>query len=108
MTKKLTLRKIELAGELGISAAAAVREQLLAALGDHATEIEVDLARVTEIDSAGVQLMVAAKQEAAARGKTLHFSAHSAAVVEVLDLLDLIAHFGDPVLLPGARQGDSA
>ncbi len=98
MSKKPSVQKIALAGEFSIFTATAIRDQLLAALGN-AQEVEVDLAQVTEIDSAGVQLMVAAKQEAAAQQKTLRFACHSQAVLDTLDLCDLTAYFGDPVLL---------
>ncbi len=94
-------RTVSLAGEVGIFSALAVREQLLCALSD-ADEVEVDLAQVTDLDSAGVQLMVAAKREAADHGKTLRFVSHSTAVIAILDLLGLTATLGDPVLLPGA------
>lgn len=51
--------------------------------------IDVDLSRVSEIDSAGVQLIVAARKQAFADGKEMRIVAHSAAVAEVLELLDL-------------------
>lgn len=89
---------LTLVGELTIFTAAASREQMLAALAA-ADEIEMDLSQVSEIDSAGLQLLVAAKREAALHGKVLHFSGHSAAVLDALDLTDLSAHFGDPVLI---------
>ncbi|MFA7267915.1 MAG: STAS domain-containing protein [Sterolibacterium sp.] len=87
-----------LAGEFTIFTAATMREQLLAGF-DGADEVEVDLAQVSEIDSAGVQLMVAAKQEAAAQKKVLRFSGHSSAVLDTIDLCSLAAYFGDPVLI---------
>ena len=98
MAKKQSAERVVLAGEFTIFSAAAICSQLLTAL-DAAKEIEVDLAQVTEIDSAGIQIMVAAKREAVARNKNLHFSGHSPAVLDTLDLTDLSAHFGDPVLL---------
>lgn len=98
MTNSLNMRRIALAGELCIFTAADIRAQLLAAF-DGVEEIEADLSQINEIDSAGVQLMVAAKLEAAARQKVLRFTCHSAAVLDILDLTDLTAHFGDPVLL---------
>lgn len=84
-------------GEFTIFAAQALKERLLAAL-DEGEELEVDLSRVSEMDSAGVQLMVAAKREATVRAKALRFTGHSPAVVDALDLCDLSNHFGDPVL----------
>lgn len=93
------IHRTAIEGELTIFTAQAVRERLLAALAAGG-EVEVDLSRVSEMDSAGVQLLVAAKREAAARRQPLHFTGHSPAVVDTLDLCDLSGHFGDPVLLP--------
>ncbi|MDD5249756.1 MAG: STAS domain-containing protein [Rhodocyclaceae bacterium] len=95
MSHPATVTRVAIAGEFSIFTAAAVRDQLLAALGG-AAEVEVDLAQVTELDSAGVQLMLAAKREAAAQDKVLRFTAHSAAVLDTLELCDLSAHCGGP------------
>lgn len=62
-------------------------------------DIEVDLSGVSEIDSAGLQIMVMLKLEAFVRDKTLRFIGHSAAVREIIDLCDLGAFFGDPVVI---------
>ena len=92
------LTHLEIKGELNIYTVAALRSQLLDAL-DAASEIEVDLSAVGEMDSAGMQLMVAAKREAAQRQKTLRFSGHSPAVFDVLELCKLGGHLGDPLLI---------
>jgi anti-sigma B factor antagonist len=89
---------IEIKGELSIYTVAALRQQLLDAL-DGAQEVEVDLSDVGEMDSAGMQLMVAAKREAALRDKALRFSGHSPAVFDVLELCKLSGHLGDPLLI---------
>lgn len=89
---------IEIKGELSIYTVAALRSQLLDAL-DGAAEVDVDLSEVSEIDSAGMQLMVAAKREAALRDKALRFSGHSPAVFDVLELCQLSGHLGDPLLI---------
>lgn len=88
-------------GELGIFTAREVQEQLLcacAAAGE-GDVIEIDLSAVSEIDSAGLQLMLAAKRQAAAAGRALRFAGHSPAVLEVIDLCDLAGQLGDPLLL---------
>ena len=57
---------VEIKGEMSIFTALAVRQQLLDALEQPgAATIEVDLASVSEVDSAGIQLLIAAKREAA-------------------------------------------
>jgi len=49
-----------------------------------------------------VQLLMLAKREANAAGRTLRLVGHSRAVLEAFELLDLAGHFGDPILLASA------
>lgn len=93
MSDQPAVHQVAIVGEFNIFTAVAVRDQLLGAL-EAADDVEVDLAQVTEIDSAGLQLMLAAQREAAQRNKTLRFAAHSPAVLDILDLTDLSARFG--------------
>ena len=64
-----------------------------------ATELEVDLSGVGEMDSAGFQLLVLLKREAATAGKQVSFSGHSPAVMRVLDLYNMASYFGDPLVI---------
>ena len=89
---------IEIKGELSIFTAAELRQQLLDALGSE-MDVEVDLSAVSEMDSAGMQLMVAAKREASVRNKSIRFTGHSPAVFDILELCDLSGHLGDPLLI---------
>lgn len=61
--------------------------------------LEVNLAGVTDIDTAGLQLLILIKREAARAGKTLGFVMHSNVVLEALELANLIGSFGDQVML---------
>ena len=88
-------------GEMSIYRAAELKDVLLAALQGQRV-LEIDLAQVSEIDSAGVQLLMMAKQAAHAKGAELRLVHHSPAVIEVFELLDLAGHFGDPLLVPAA------
>ena len=90
-------------GELTIYRAAELRITLQNALASK-PELELDLAAVTEMDSAGVQLLMAAKKTARAAQCELRLVGHSPAVLEVFETLDLAAHFGDPLLVPAARH----
>jgi anti-anti-sigma factor len=87
-----------LAGELTIYTAQELKGQLLAPF-DQCADLEIDLAGVSEIDSAGLQLLILLKQESLARGKTLRLTGHSPPVLEILDLCKLESFFGDPVLI---------
>jgi anti-sigma B factor antagonist len=102
MSTEQDVRRVSVSGDFTISNAEAIRTQLQEAI-ESAEDIEVDLTEVAEIDSAGLQIMVAAKREAGARHRSLRFAGHSTAVLDALDLLDLSAHLGDPVVL---RSGD--
>lgn len=90
--------RVVLDGEMTIYTAASMKERLLSPVLQH-DETEFDLAAVSEVDSAGLQLMIAAKTEAARHGRTLRFVAHSPAIVEMLELTNMASFFGDPLLL---------
>ncbi|HJV86091.1 MAG TPA: STAS domain-containing protein [Noviherbaspirillum sp.] len=95
---------LRIEGEMTIYQAAELKPALTALL-EQGDALEIDLSGVSEIDAAGVQLLVAAKKEALARRKELHLAAHSAAVVEAFELLDLGGFFGDPMMIgSGAEQ----
>ena len=67
--------------------------------GEH---IELDLSGVGRMDSAGCQLLIFAKREAGAAGKTLAIVAHSPAVQSLIECYNLAAWFGDPLVVPAA------
>jgi anti-anti-sigma regulatory factor len=60
---------------------------------------DIDLSGVTELDTAGVQLLMLAKKTALAEACTLRLVGHSAAVMEVFELLNIAAYFGDPLVM---------
>jgi len=84
-------------GELTIYRAAELWDALKAQLADvpEAACLEIDLSAVSEMDSAGVQLLLATKKSARASGRELRLAGRSAAVDEVLGTLRLDAHFAD-------------
>lgn len=85
-------------GEMTIYRASELKDMIGPALASN-QNIEIDLSLVTELDSAGLQLMLSSKIESAVRGTKLSFLGHSPAVREVLDLCDLGGFFGDPVVM---------
>ena len=98
--KKPQAPALTIAGEFNIFTAAAMKKRLLDTLAKgNAAEIEIDLSDVTEIDTAGLQLMIMTKREAAHRNIGVRFSGHSGPVLELIDLCDLTRFFGDPVLI---------
>jgi anti-anti-sigma factor len=90
--------RIAIDGELNIYRAADLKTLLLGEL-QRSTSLEVDLAGVTEVDSAGLQVLMLAKQTARADKRELRLSGHSPAVLDVFELLDLGAWFGDALLM---------
>lgn len=62
-------------------------------------ELEINLSKVSEIDTAGLQLLILIKREAAKTGKTLRLVMHSKPVLEILELTRLSQSFGDQIVL---------
>lgn len=96
-------------GELSIYSAMEQKEVLLQVL-ELADTAELDLSRLTLLDTAGLQLLLLARQEAARLGKPFSIVGQSAAVQEVLELCNLTGHFGDQVFIPStaAPAGEQA
>ena len=98
---KLDAHLMRIEGELTIYRAAELKDSLLAAVAAQ-PRVEVDLAGVTEFDTAGVQVLIVAKRAAKARLGELHLVGHSPVVLDVMELLDLAACFGDALVMPSA------
>jgi len=90
-----SLCKVALDGEVTIACVAELKARLAVAVLEHA-ETEVDLGGVEEMDTAGLQMMLAAKR---CEGKTVRFVNHSAAVLRLLELANLGQQLGDPLLI---------
>ena len=86
---------LRIEGEMTIYRAFELKQALLAGLEGSAA-VEVNLAGVTELDTAGVQLLMLARETAQAGQRELRLAALSPAVAEVLELLGLATYFGDP------------
>ena len=90
--------RIAIEGEMTIYRAADLKVEVLEALRKTPV-LEIDLSGVTELDTAGLQVLMLAKQTAAADQRELRLLQHSPAVMEILQMLDLVAFFGDAVLV---------
>ena len=89
---------LALEGELTIYRAADLKVEVLEALRKAAT-LEIDLSGVSELDTAGLQVLMLAKQTAQTEQRTLRLVQHSPAVLEIFEMLDMGAFFGDAVLI---------
>ncbi len=88
--------------DLTIYHALELKQKLLEALAAEQA-LELDLSRVTEIDTAGLQLLILAKREAGVLGKALAIVAHSPSVRQTIDFCNLATYFADPVLIPASH-----
>jgi len=87
-------------GEMTIYQASELKSALLDGIsGDNEQEIEINLSGVTEMDTAGFQLLVLAKREAIHRNKTLRLVSHGAVTLGIMDLYNMASYFGDPVVI---------
>ncbi len=92
------LLHIPIEGEMTIFRAQELREAIIPVISGN-DEIEIDLSNVTEVDAAGMQLMVSVKLEAILRGKTLRYVGHSKPIMDMIDLSGLGEFFGDQVII---------
>jgi ABC-type transporter Mla MlaB component len=83
--------------------AAEMKKELLPCL-ELGTELEINLSEVSEIDTAGFQLLLLTKREALDSGRPMRLVEHSSATLEVLDLFNMSFYFGDPVIMPRAAH----
>lgn len=84
--------KLRLDGELTIYHVAEANDALLKHL-DACQNLVIDLGNVSEIDTAGAQVLVVAKREAVRLGKNFSLGALSNNVAELIELYNLTAFF---------------
>ena len=89
--------------DMTIYNAAAQKKMLLEALAD-CEELDLDLSQVSDIDTAGFQILLLTKREAIKANKIVRLTAHSKAVTELLDLYNMGSYFGDPMVIPAKEQ----
>lgn len=94
--KQLDGRALRLAisGEMTIYHVLPLHQAVLASLVE-ADSIEVDLAGVTELDTAGVQQLCLLSREARAAGKPFRIDAESPVTREVFELYRLQGYFAE-------------
>lgn len=85
-------------GEMTIYTATECRNLLQQCL-QSCEQAEINLSGVTEIDSAGVQLLIQAKREGVRLGKSIKLVSHSPSVMEIIDLFQLAPEFGDMMII---------
>lgn len=86
-------------GDLTIYTAQQHKEQLLLAI-EQQSSVQIDLSEVTDIDTAGLQLLILARLESLRRSIPFSITGHTRAVLDIFDLCNLSGFFGDPVYIP--------
>ena len=89
MTASTASADLALGPELTIPFAAACHETLVQALAGSLGDLRLDLSGVTDVDSAGLQLLLCTRRSLVERGDALQISACSPAVVEALGVCGL-------------------
>jgi anti-anti-sigma factor len=79
---------VSIDGELTIYTAAELSAELLPRLGA-TPQMQIDLSQITEMDGAGLQLLIMVTREASKAGTALTLTGHSKAVLETLQLSGL-------------------
>ena len=93
---------LALGPELTIAHAAAWRDTLVDALCSRAGDLALDLSAVTDIDSAGVQLLLAMRRSINERGSALTLAGLSPAVADALAVFGLDHQLAAAGLAEGA------
>ena len=89
---------LHLSGDIVLSHAEEAKNLMLDALAG-CRELEVDLSQISDMDSAGLQLLIMLKRQARARQKVLRLVRHSETVIDMLETVNLVGYFGDPLVL---------
>ena len=97
------IRRLVIDNDLTIYNALEHKRALIAAL-DQAQVLELDLGQVGDIDSAGLQVLLLVKRESESADKKMRIVAHSSAVQEFVDFLNVAGYFGDPLVIPAKES----
>ena len=93
-------RRLVFDGPLTIYDAGALKVRLQAALQQADDDgMELDLAQVSEIDTAGLQLLLLTRRESQRLRRPLHIVAASAAVREAIGFCHLVDFFGEALAI---------
>jgi anti-sigma B factor antagonist len=101
--KKKGLVMLHIEGAMTIHTAAELKKELMKLIAKPC-EREIVLTEVSEMDTAGMQLLLLAKREATRHNTPLRLTGHSRAVLGVIDTYNLAAYFGDPIWISGGAK----
>jgi anti-anti-sigma factor len=90
-------------GDLTIYHAGEIKQRLIVGIRSGPV-LELDLTHVGEMDTAGFQLLALAKRESLRLDHALRIVGHSPAVLEVIEFFNMVAFFGDPLVIPASAN----
>lgn len=102
-TKKADIKRLPVKEDMTVYHAVAQKRQFLAAL-KATSHLELDLHGVTELDTAGLQLLMLLKREAVQHGKNLSMVGHGPRVQQIIGFCNLASVFGDPMVISAAAS----
>ncbi len=87
---------LHIESDMTIFTAATLKKELMEYI-TQPCECEISLSNVNKIDSAGIQLLILAKREAARHNTPLRLTDRSQAVLDIMDTYNMSAFFGEPI-----------
>jgi anti-sigma B factor antagonist len=94
---------LHIEGDMTMRTATALKKELMKRIAKQC-ECEIVLSDVSEMDTAGMQLLILAKREANRHNLPLRLTGHSRAVLGVIDTYNLAAYFGDPIWISSGAK----
>lgn len=92
--------------EMVVQSAAGIRRDLLLLLEScEGRVLEVDLSSVSEIDTAGMQILLSLRNSLRRKGGRLRLISHTPAVLSLMDLYGLVGYFGNRIVLSPSERG---
>ena len=86
------LCKIRIEGDMTIFNANDLKKDLMEIV-DECPELEVDLSRVSEVDTSGLQLLILAKRESKSLNKAFRVVSYSPGILNVMELFNIKDYF---------------
>ncbi|MBK8394490.1 MAG: STAS domain-containing protein [Leptospiraceae bacterium] len=95
--------KISLVGRCTIYTVSKLKESFIEVIAAN-QNILIDLEKVTDFDTAGLQLFIAAKNMGTRENKKIKFISHPVCIIALFDLYGLTSFFGDKIILTAEEK----
>jgi anti-anti-sigma factor len=95
--------KVALVGKCTIYNVTRLKQALLETINNN-QNILIDLEKVSDFDTAGMQLFISAKNTVKLSQKKIKFTSHPICVIAILELYGLTSFFGDKIVLTATER----